>query len=224
MQLFMFFLVNNNFSPDSDLNPILKKKPEYLNLDDKFCNFFYDNYFKINQFMDIFLYAEHLSFQELIKTLQPEYKKEIDKKVIEDIKNKFQIKIEKDKLPWKELAAAIRRFISRYLVGERQTTDIDESLELAFQLTRRDLWGEICGKLENLESLIFGKINEFKLKVGQAFNLYEIIGEEDKNTIKNIEKVDEVKKEEKTNEENINNEEAVEDDTGESDEEGKLLD
>ena len=104
----------------------------------------FDDYdFKINQFMNIFFYAEHLSFQELIKTLQPEYKIEIDKKVIEDIEKKFQIKVENDDLPWKELAAAIRRFISRYLVGERQTTDIDESLELAFQLTRRDLWGEI---------------------------------------------------------------------------------
>jgi hypothetical protein len=223
MQLFMFFLVNNNFSPDSDLNPILKKKPEYLNLDDKFCNFFYDNYFKINQFMDIFLYAEHLSFQELIKTLQPEYKKEIDKKVIEDIKKKFQIKIEKDKLPWKELAAAIRRFISRYLVGERQTTDFRESLELAYQLTRKDLWEEIYGKLENLDDLIFGKINEFKLKVGQAFNLYEIIGEEDKNTIKIKEKVEDVKKEEQIPEENKNNE-VVDEDDNKSEEEENLSD
>ena len=222
MQLLMFFLVNNTFSPDTDLNHILKNKPEYLNLDDKFVKFFDDYDFKIKQFMDIFFYAEHLSFQELIKTLQPEYKKEIDKKVIEDIKKKFQIKVENDELPWKELAAAIRRFISRYLVGERQTTDIDESLELALQLTRRDLWGEIFGKLENFESLIYGKINEFKLKVGQAFNLYEIIGEEDKNTIKNIEKVEEVKKEENIQEEDKNNEVNAEDDVVPSEEEDEM--
>ena len=221
MQLLMFFLVNNTFSPDTDLNHILKNRPEYLNLDDKFVKFLDDYDLKINQFMNILFYAEHLSFKELIKTLQPEYKIEIDKKVIEDIEKKFQIKVENDDLPWKELAAAIRRFISRYLVGERQTTDIDESLELAFQLTRRDLWGEICGKLENFESLIFGKINEFKLKVGQAFNLYEIIGEEDKNTIKNIEKVEEVKKEE-IHEENKNNEVNAEDEEVQTEEEDEI--
>ena len=222
MQLLMFFLVNNTFSPDTDLNHILKNRPEYLNLDDKFVKFFDDYDFKIKQFMDIFFYAEHLSFKELIKTLQPEYKKEIDKKVIEKKKKKLQIKVENDDLPWKELAAAIRRFISRYLVGERQTTDIKESLELALQLTRRDLWGEIFGKLENFESLIYGKISEFKLKVGQAFNLYEIIGEEDKNTIKIIEKVEEAKKEENINEENRNNEAAAEDDVVQSEEEEDL--
>ena len=74
-----------------------------------------------------------------------------------------------------------------------------------------------------MDDLIFGKINEFKLKVGQAFNLYEIIGEEDKNTIKIKEKVEDVKKEEQIPEENKNNE-VVDEDDNKSEEEENLTD
>ena len=64
----------------------------------------------------------------MIKTLNQEYKQGIDEKVILTIKKKLEIKIEGDRLPWNKLASATRRFISRYLVGDRQTTDIDEIL------------------------------------------------------------------------------------------------
>ena len=133
--------------------------------------------------MNIFFYTEHLSFNELSKTLQEEYKKKIEDSIVEDIKKGLEIKIENDKLPWKDLAAAVRRFISRYLVGDTQTTDVSENSELIFQLSRRDLWEEKYGKLENLDQLISDKMNKFKIKVGQAYNFYKIIGTEDKNSI-----------------------------------------
>ena len=34
-----------------------------------------------------------------------------------------------------------------------------------------------------LSELVFGKIGEFKLKVGQAYEFYKIIGEEDRNSL-----------------------------------------
>ena len=182
MQLLMFYL-SNNLVLDKDINSIIKNKPDYLTLDRSYINFFSNNNFTINQFMNIYFYIEHLSFNELCKTLQGEYKKKIEDSIVEDIKNGLEIKIENDKLPWKDLAAAVRRFISRYLVGDRQTTDINEGSELIFQLSRRDLWEEKYGKLENLDQLISDKINKFKIKVGQAYNFYEIIGTEDKNSI-----------------------------------------
>ena len=86
----------------------------------------------------------------------------------------------------------MRRLISRYLTGEMQTTDINENLELVSQLYRTDLWEEKLGKLDDLEELITEKIKQFKLTVGQAFNFYEIIGEEDRNSIIIIEKTPEI--------------------------------
>ena len=188
MQLLIFFLGNNNFAPDKKLKAIIDEKPEYLNLDSKCYSFFQDNNFKINQIMNIYFYAEHLSFKELIKTLNQEYKQGIDEKVILAIKKKLEIKIEGDRLPWNKLASATRRFISRYLVGDRQTTDIDEKTQLVFHLGRIDLWEEKFGKFDDLDDLISIKINEFQLKVGQAYYFYELIGEEDKKYIDMIEK------------------------------------
>ena len=56
-------------------------------------------------------------------------------------------------------------------------------MELVSQLYRIDLWEEKLGKLDDLEELITEKIKKFNLTVGQVFNFYEIIGEEDRNSI-----------------------------------------
>ena len=202
MQLLIFFLSNNNLLPDKDLKTVINEKPDSLKLDEKCINFFQENTFKINQFMGIFFYVEHLSFRELSKTLQPEYRKEIDPIVVEAIKKDFEDKKENEKLPWKEMAAAVRRLISRYLIGERQTTDINENLELVSQLYRTDLWEEKLKKLDDLEDLITKKIKQYKLMVGHSFNFYEIIGEEDKNSIIIIEKNPEINDNQREVEEN----------------------
>ena len=191
MQLLMFYL-SNNIVPDKDINSIIKNRPDYIRLDSNYIRFFSEKNFNINKFMNIFFYTEHLSFNELSKTIQTEYKKQIEDNIIVDIKKELEINIENDKLPWKDLAAAVRRFISRYLVGDRQTTDVNENSELIYQLSRKDLWEEKYGKLDNLDQLISAKMNKFKIKVGQAFSFYEIIGTEDKNSII----VDKEKKEE----------------------------
>ena len=147
IQLLMFYL-SDNLVPYKKINIIIKNKPDNLTLDSCCINFFSKNNFTINQFMNIFFYTEHLSFKELSKTLQGEYKKKIDDNIIEVIKKGLEMKNENGKLPWKYLAAAVRRFISRYLVGDRQTTDVSENSELIFQLSRRDLWEEKYGKLQ----------------------------------------------------------------------------
>jgi hypothetical protein len=199
MSLLLYYLVNNIFIPDKEIKAVLDEKPDYLKIDEKCIEFLSDNNLKINQFMNMFFFAEHLYFKELIKTLQDEYKKPIDEPIISEIKNQLENKKENDIIPWKELAAATRRFISRYLVGDRQTTDISEKTELVFQLSRTDLWEEKLGKLNNLDDLITQKINQFKLKVGQAYSFYELIGEEDKKSITIFEKKEEEKVEANNN-------------------------
>ena len=83
------------------------------------------------------------------------------------------------------MAAAIRRFISRYLAGKRDTVDIDESKDLYFELTRQDLWEYRIGKEEDLEMQVYEKLNDFKLKVKHAYSLYRLICEDDEKEIEN---------------------------------------
>ena len=92
-------------------------------------------------------------------------------------------KNENDIIPTKSLAAATRRIISRYLAGKRAVTDIGEDRDLTFELCREELWEEKIGQLEDLMDFVIVKMNGIKLNVGQAFEFYNIIGEEDRNAL-----------------------------------------
>ena len=84
----------------------------------------------------------------------------------------------------KDLSTATRRLISRYLTGEITPLDINETTDLSEQLKREELWEEKIRKIDNLNELIGEKIKEFKLIVGQAYEFYNLIGEDDRNSLK----------------------------------------
>ena len=125
-----------------------------------------------------------------------QYKEKIDdnkkKEIISYFKeyNKF-----KDKLISKrDLAGALRRFISRYLVGKRSDTEVDEKQKLIKQIIRNDLWELYIIQNENKFQVEIYSLT-FDLNVNQAFEYYEILGEDELN-IKDIDLI----------EANINNE------------------
>ena len=172
---------------DALICDIIKNVSKQLNLSNDFENFLCNvgKDFTLKNFMNLFFFFEHLCFKDLSNTLQPDYKATIP----EEIKNKIKEKLLKEKnssdiINSKNLASATRRFISRYLVGGLMTIDIKEDRDLAFELSRMELWEEKIGKMDNLLELIMEKINEFRLTVGQAFEFYNIICEEDRNSLK----------------------------------------
>jgi hypothetical protein len=90
--------------------------------------------------MNLFFFFEHLCFEDLAETLQPEYKA----KIPEDTKTLIIEKLLKQKFPKdiitvKSLGAATRRLISRYLVGKIQVTDINEKRDLSQYLSKEDI-------------------------------------------------------------------------------------
>ena len=188
LNLLIFYLLNKRAVKTDTIAKILKEKPRYLKISKDCVDFFKKEgkLFKVNQLMNIFFYIEHLCFNDLCNNLQPDFKISIDQTTAEKIKKKLINEVNKEKEIYsiKDLAAAIRRFISRYLVGTRQDVEIDEKRLLYFELTRLDLWEEKFGQLDNLEELIQNQLAEFNLNVGQAYSLYDIIGEEDRNYIK----------------------------------------
>ena len=183
MKLLIFFLSNNNLSGDQDLKIVINEKPDYLKIDEKCGNLFLENDIKINQFMDIFLYVEHLIFEELSKDLQSDYKAIITQEVVDITKRKLYYKKENEEITWEQLAAVVRRFISRNLIEKKKITGINEQLELEPELCRADLWEEKFRKLDDLKKLINEKIGSFKLMISQAFNFYKIIEIEERNLI-----------------------------------------
>ena len=185
MQLIIFYLINNNFNSETELKSILEDA--YLKLDDKCLELFNDKNFKINKFMKIYFYVEHLTFEVLCKSLKKEFNQSIPEKVKTDIINQLKNKSENEELPWSQFASAVRRFISRDLIDKDKENKINiNNNSLKACLKRIDLWDEKYGKLENLEKLINEKLEKFELNECQAYEFYQIIGDEDKNTIKSI--------------------------------------
>ena len=165
---------------------LIKTDLKHLRLSDDCINFFNNEgkNIKLNKIFDLYTIFEHLLYKDLFAMLNQEFKVLIP----EETKNKIIAKLLKNKnsndlITTNDLAAAIRRFITRYLVGTSQIVDIKEDRKLAFELTREELWKEKIRKSEDLMDLVFQKIEEFKLKVSQAYEIYNLIGEEDRNEL-----------------------------------------
>ena len=182
IQLLVFYLINNNCNEEDNINNIIVSSKDYLKIDDQnFQGIFNANgiELKAKKLIDIFLFIEHLCFEEFSKNIEEDYKKNIDnmaKNQIIDNKNKF--------MNVKELAAALRRFISRLLYRIKNKNDLSPEGKLDIQLKRLDLWDQKFRKIETIEKIV-NQINEFDLTVGQSFELYQLIKSEDENEIAN---------------------------------------
>ena len=197
LQILLFYLTEKGVVKEGEkIINIINNSPGYLKISNDFENFFKNEgkNLTVNKIMNLFFFFEHLCFEDLSETLQPEYKAQIpDKTKTVIIEKLLKQKNENDIIPTKSLAAATRRMISRYLAGKRAVTDIGEDRDLTFELCREELWEEKIGQLEDLMDFVIVKMNGIKLNVGQAFEFYNIIGEEDKNAI-NINYQNEIKK------------------------------
>jgi hypothetical protein len=188
MQLLIFYLTEKKIMKAEDkIVNILKAAPGYFKLSKDCRNFFYDEGkdLSIDKLMNVFFFFEHLCFEDLAETLQLEYREKIPEELKKQIEDKL-LKKEKnpeDKYTIKDLGAATRRFISRYLAGKLEVTDIKEDRELAYELTREELWEERIAKIEGLGEDIGWKLKDFNLRVGQAYEFYNLIGEEDRNAL-----------------------------------------
>ena len=206
IQLFIFYLTQKgDIEYNVTVDNIIKNAPVYLKVSDDFKNFF-ENEGKeiiIEKIMNLFFFIEHLCFEYSIKTLQKEYKKQIPK----DLQNKITDKLlNKEKfnkflnqrksneylnnknfnesLTIKDLGAAVRRFISRYLAGTMQQLEIKEDRNLSDELGREDLWNESISENYDLLEITNKLLDEFKLTVSQAYEFYKLIGKEDEDLLK----------------------------------------
>ena len=186
IQMIIFYLTETIVTNKKEkIINIIINAPAYFRLSDDCKNFFSNegSNLTIDKLMNLFFYIEHLCFEDLAETLQPEYQQKLPEDKKNQIKKRLLDNYNNQLYSIKDLGAAVRRFISRYLAGKMETTDINENEELDYQLTRLELWEEKIGKNDNLNEVIKQQLGEFKLKVGEAYDFYQIIGEEDKKSI-----------------------------------------
>ena len=161
---------------EQNINIIIKNMPTNINLSGDFRNFFQKegNNFKINQLMNIFVYVEHICFELLSKNLGENLKKTLNTKIKNEILSTFNDKEEK-----LQLAIALRRYISRYLIGNKYIQNIDKN-SLHLELNKSDLWGVDSKKINEIKKLL-NKLAKFNLEVSNSYDLYKSIGNDDES-------------------------------------------
>ena len=186
IQLIIFYLVNNNAKENDTIKNIITSVDKYLKIDDETFEFFdKEQKLKVENIMNIFFLFEHICFKDIINNLPIEFKADIN----EEIKMKIKAKLLVDNLNINdnftiaEFGAAVRRFISRYLIRKKQKVLIDLESPLDNHLKKADLWEEKIGKLKNLQEIISDLIKEFDLKVEQIYEFYNLIKEKDEQEI-----------------------------------------
>ena len=191
LQLLLFYLIKKGVMNQGEkIVNIINQAPSYLKLSDAFKNFFYEEgkNITLNELMNLFFFFEHLCFRDLAETLQPEYKAKIPEELKNRIIEQFlkQEKKPDDPISVKDLATATRRLISRYLSGTLQVTDFDEKKALSSQLGREEFWDEKIRKSGDTIIMVDHKLKGLNVTLGQAYEFYKIIGEEDRNALKEI--------------------------------------
>ena len=190
MKLIIFFLTNNNYTENDKISDILSKKPKYLMINQDCLDFFNkeeNNNIKSDKILNVFLLFEHLCFNDLCTDLEEEYKSELDLedkgKIIQLLNNNIINK----SITIKDLSVALRRFISRYLIGKnKKIGSVKDKNSFINKLDNPELWNEKLGKLQNLKMLISDALKDLNLGIEQSYNFYELIKEQDEEDIKNL--------------------------------------
>ena len=172
-QLLIFYMSENNYKKDQTIIELIESSPD-INIENKNIKDIFEGY-KVNKIYSIFLFIEQLCFDLFSQNLIKEYKADID----ENSKNKItDIAINK-KDDIKGLAPAIRRFISRILYRIKDAKDLLPNAKLSIELRKQlSLWDKNYRDEKKLNK-IFEQLDEFNLNIGQCFNLYQLIKEEE---------------------------------------------
>jgi hypothetical protein len=137
--------------------------------------------FTVNHLMNIYNIIEMLCWGIFKENLNDIYKKELNKNIKENIDYYYKECGDSIYITKEKLATALRRFISRYLCSKRSQIDYDENKHIYDYLSKIELWDDYKKideqEFENeLFSLFPPGEDDYLIKVGHAFYLYEYLG------------------------------------------------
>jgi len=216
LQILMKEIINDNYSQNEIIYDIITKLSKYIKLNQELVQFLkkHKNSFTVKTLVPIFEYFERLCWEDIKKNILPDYQLEINEDIKNHILNYFNINEDKKVIDKRNFAIALRKLISRSISGLRQDIDIDSKNKLKSYISREDLWDKDIINSEEFEKEI-NKILSIEITIGQCFNLYNLIGENEiLKKEKNI-KDDNQNKKDFDNNDNIDEEEEEEEERDE---------
>ena len=135
----------------------------------------FQNPFTISQIISIYEYFELICFEELRENIDESFTRIIGKEKEEKIEKFFSHNsmILINKLI---ISTTIRKFISRYLVGERYDFEIKDDSELfGILIYREDCWDREIYINSQFESVI-KQLKILDIKVEEILHLYDLLG------------------------------------------------
>ena len=182
IQLMINFYKENTFENDQNIYETFSEFPDYFKIHKEVKALFEKNKFKLMHIVSVYEYFELLCFNEFKKNLDP------CNNTNEDINKERKEKMEKyfachddpfiNKLT---IATAVRRFISRNLVGIRENNnDINGENELFNCLFyKEDCWDREIISNSNLFEQKIEELKQFGIKIKESLKLYEFLGGDD---------------------------------------------
>ena len=198
LQLLIDIILENNYNGEILISKIIRdnnKKESLILLNDLFNNSKITEknkgtLFKVNSLMSVFNIFELICWEKIKENLIDNYLKEINDNMMQVIDIFFNDDNNKNIITRKDLSTAIRRFVSRYLLGRRSEKEIDKNSNLIDNLYKKELWNKkdlVDNKqFEKELNLLFNIKNKSMISIGQATKLQEYLGDEIELYLKDI--------------------------------------
>ena len=162
---------------------IINKISKFVFIEENYKLFFKkNNAFNLSNLISIFEYIEFLCLPKLINNINPIYKEDIN----DEEKNKIDEYFEKNKdiiIKKEVLAISMRRFISRFLTGERVQSQFKEDENILYFIQiKEEFWSDKIFNNSKFDEEIEIMSKSFFIKVNQSVKFYQYL---EKNRILN---------------------------------------
>ena len=183
--LLMNTIENENYPQDYYIINIIENLPKYIILNEKLIQFFKNKFeyykeekvFTINSLVSIFEYLEDACWKDIKKNVNYDYELELPEEAKKGILDYFEKNKNEGKIiNKKNLTYALRKLISRSLIGQKIEINADSKLKL--YIGKDDLWEK-----DIIENELFEiEINEIfrdEVLIGHCLYIYNLLKGDD---------------------------------------------
>ena len=182
LQILMNEIIKENYNQDHFIYQIIDKLPNYITLNSELVELFKTEYennreeklFTLNSLVTIFEYFESLCWKEMRKRILLDYQIDLKEEIKQFVINYFD-KISSQKIiNKKNFTEALRRLMSRSIVGTREDIDIKPEQKLKLYISKEELWNKKI--IDN--PLFDGEVNEIckdEIQIGHCIKLYDLL-------------------------------------------------